>query len=105
LFNDQEKALISQFANVAARVTNPVRGGQNFSNTASALSNIVQKVGETLLTGTKGQAFLSRIFPSVYEGLMIGPAAQAAKGGLPLRQLPPGIAGGAGGGMAFEGAQ
>ena len=105
LFDEKERALIMQFSNVAARVTNPVRGGQNFSNTASALSNIVQKVGESLLTGTKGQAFLSRIFPSVYEGLMIGPAAQAAKGGLPLRQLPPGVAGGVGGGMAFEGAQ
>lgn len=93
LFDDSEKAVISQFANVAARLTNPVKGGSNFSNTAVGLSNIVQKVGETLLTGQKGQAFLSRIFPNVYEGIMIGPAASAARGGLPLKQLPPGISG------------
>lgn len=105
LFDDKERALISQFANVSARVTNPVRGGQNFSNTASALSNIVQKIGEALFVGQKGQAFLSRIFPGVYEGLMIGPAATAAKGGVPLRQIPPGVTGGVGGGLAFEGAQ
>lgn len=105
LYDEGERALISQWANVAARLTNPVRGGQNFSNTASAAANIFQKIGEALFVGTKGQAFLSRIFPSVYEGLMIGPAAQAAKGGLPLKQLSPGVSGGIGGGLTFEGAQ
>jgi hypothetical protein len=94
LFDDEERKLITQFANVAAKVTNPVKGGANFSNTSTALSGMVQSLFGSLFMGEKGKALLSRIFPMAYEGLQMGPAHMAAAGRVPLRQIAPGVAGG-----------
>lgn len=102
LFTEPERKLINQFANVAARATTPVKGGANFSNTAVGLSRIVQGLGNSLFMGPKGQAILSRIFPNIYEGLQLGPAAAAAGGGLARKQIPSGIMGGIGATAATE---
>lgn len=50
LFSNQELALLHQFRNVASRVTTPVRGGDNTSNTAVAGANIVQNLLGRLFT-------------------------------------------------------
>lgn len=96
LFNESERKLINQFANVAARATTPVKGGANFSNTAVGLSRIAQGLNNALFMGPKGKAIISRIFPNIYEGLQLGPAAVSAAGGLARKQIPAGIMGGIG---------
>lgn len=94
LFGEGERRLINQFANVAARATNPVKGGANFSNTSVGMSRLVQSLSDALFMGSKGRALLSRIFPAGYEGVQMGKAAQAARGRLPLKELPAGTIGG-----------
>jgi hypothetical protein len=94
LFDEGERKLINQFANVAARATNPVKGGANTSNTAVGAYRIVQSIGNALFMGEKGRAVLSRVFSGGYEGLQMGRAAQAASGRLPLREIPSGVVGG-----------
>lgn len=96
LFDSRERGLITQFSNVAARATNPVRGGANFSNTAVGISRLVQSIGDALFMGEKGRALLSRILPSAYERVQMAPAAAAAAGRIPTRQIPPGMTGSAG---------
>lgn len=96
LFNKEERRLITMFVHVAKRATVPVEGGKNFSNTSSGVASLVRGLSKTLFMGEKGQAILSRVFPGVYEGMMLGPAYKATRGAVPLRQLPPGTVGGAG---------
>lgn len=97
LFTDGERRLVSQFATVAARVTNAVRGGANFSNTASAMANIAQQVGGRL--GTRVAAFLAGLplAGPVMQGTRAAQALSAAGGRVtPVR--PP-----TGGGAALLG--
>lgn len=44
LFSGEERQLISQFATTAAKATGKVRGGDNFSNTTVAASNMFQRL-------------------------------------------------------------
>jgi len=63
LFNESERNLITQFFRTAERITNPVRGGRNYSGTSQGLANIVRNLNDTLFVGPKGKAWLSRVFP------------------------------------------
>ncbi len=87
LFNEGERRLISQFANVAARATNPVRGGQNFSNTTAAASMLGQSVMQMLgprvmtwMTNTPG-------LMTLLGGINAVRASRFATG-VPVTQLP-----------------
>ncbi len=97
LFSGEEKKLISQFANVAARATNPVKGGANFSNTTPAMANMMQRLSGFLAFGERGRALLSRIFPAGYDALQAGQAYKATRGMVPKRQIPVGRLGAIGG--------
>lgn len=90
LFSREEKNLISQFAGVAARATNPVKGGANFSNTTPAMANLMQRISGFLAFGERGRSLLSRIFPAGYDAVQAGQAYKATRGALPLRQIPAG---------------
>lgn len=87
LFTEPERRLIGQFATVAAQVTNPVRGGQNFSNTAPAMANIVSRLGSVF--GNRVATVLANI--PLVGPLMQGASAVRAAGaaaGQPQRYLP-----------------
>lgn len=61
LFNDSERRIIGQFAADASAATTPVRGGQNFSNTTSALANLIGRFFNSPRIGNllkEGQLFL-----------------------------------------------
>lgn len=79
IFSAKERGLITQFSNVAARITNPVKGGQNFSNTASALTSVAQK-----LAGRLGPV-VGKWFMQTKAGnaINIVKASEAAKGIIP----------------------
>lgn len=96
LFSTEESKLIAQFARVAARATNPAKGGANNSNTGPALANTLQRVSGFLAFGEKGRALLSRIFPAGYDAIQAGQAYKTARGVLPKRQMPVGLSGGLG---------
>lgn len=59
LFNDQERALISQFARVAQRTTVNVAGGNNSSNTGAAVAQSVRRMFASAFMGPKMAAFMS----------------------------------------------
>lgn len=61
LFSPDEQKLLNQFANVAARVTGRVPGGDNPSGTAVAVSNIVQKMAGASFAGSKLGALLQQL--------------------------------------------
>lgn len=112
LFNDSERALITQFFKVAERITNPVRGGRAWSGTPQGLADIVKQMNNALFVGEKGQAVLSRIFPRVFEFVQDSVQSQrigATMSGnprtvLPLRQpVPEGAMGAAGAVTGREG--
>lgn len=99
LFDPEEQALISRFVHVAATVTNPVKGGANFSNTAVGLSNIVQKLSEGVLTGDKGRMLIGWMVRALQ-----GSTSAAVRGRPTPIMMPagtvPGVAAGAGYGVA-----
>lgn len=96
LFDEGERKTISQFADVAARTTNPVKGGQNFSNTTSAQANIIQRMWGALFTGEQGKAFLGLVMPRLFSGLQGIRAAGATDAAPAAMRLAPGATGGAG---------
>lgn len=97
LFTGDEIKLINQFAAVAARTTNPVKGGANSSNTTPALARLVQSVLGPVFNGSvRIQTLLSNAFPGVVGGLQAGRVGGRAAGVLPLRQVPGGVVGGVG---------
>lgn len=61
LFNDSERNLISQFAEVARRTTTPVRGGANFSNTSAAQTQVVKRLFMSTFMGPRMAAFLENV--------------------------------------------
>jgi len=61
LFGEQERKLIDTFAEVAARTTGKVAGGDNPSGTAVALSNIAQKLARLPMFGEKAALLLQPI--------------------------------------------
>jgi hypothetical protein len=88
-FGDEERKLISQFAKEAAEATGKVRGGDNFSNTTVALSNLVQRL-RMLPFGEKMAAFISGVpgAGQVYGGAMTMKTIGATNAKVPLRQAP-----------------
>lgn len=71
LFTPDERKLITQFANTASLVTQPVRGGQNFSNTTAAAAQAAQKL--LGMFGPKVGALLKGFLP------LARPAANAVR--------------------------
>jgi hypothetical protein len=97
LFNPEELKTINQFANVAARTTNPVKGGANFSNTTPALARLGQSLMGPIFNGSvKVQTLMASVFPGIVGGAQGIRTAVRAGAGIPLRQIPTGIVGGAG---------
>lgn len=96
LFSPRERSLIDQFAQVAARTTNPVKGGSNPSGTGPAIANMIQRFANAALLGEKGAAFLSRLpgFGGVYDFVQTGRVGINAYQPVPARQLPAGLVGG-----------
>lgn len=93
MFSPEERKLITQFANTAARVTGKVKGGDNPSNTSVGLSNIVQKIGSRLLLGEKGRAWLSMIPGPGYSIVQMVRGSKAATGSLPNKLPKAGVFG------------
>lgn len=61
LFDERERKLVDTFAEVAARTTGKVAGGDQPSGTTIAISNIVQKLSKLPLFGDKAAMLLSPI--------------------------------------------
>lgn len=61
LFDRRERALISQFAQVARRVTTPVSGGSNASNTSAGMAQMVRRLWLSSFMGPKMAAFLEGV--------------------------------------------
>ena len=61
LFSREEVSLINQFARVANRVTTPVKGGQNFSNTSAALTQTVRKMFTSAFMGPRAAAIFDSL--------------------------------------------
>jgi hypothetical protein len=97
LFSPKERSLIDQFAQVATRTTNPVKGGSNPSGTGAAMANMMQRFMNAALLGEKGAAFLGRLpgFGGVYDFVQTGRIGVNAYSPVPAAQLPAGLAGGA----------
>lgn len=96
LFDEKERKLIDTFAEVAARVTGKVAGGDNPSGTTIALANAVQKLGTMAFLGPKAQLLLQPVVGAAVKfkgGQNIGKALAQ-----PLRQkqLPQGVVSGVG---------
>lgn len=96
LFDERERKLIDTFAEVAARVTGKVAGGDNPSGTTIALANAVQKLGTMAFLGPKAQLLLQPVVGAAVKfkgGQNIGKALAQ-----PLRQkqLPQGLVSGVG---------
>lgn len=92
LFKPEEKATIDQFAALSARVTSPVKGGDNPSNTALALGAL-KKLGGFAFTVGKMTPFVHQAFGVIEEAAQRSAAARAMKptprrSPLPMRQLP-----------------
>lgn len=58
LFTEQERNLISQFANIARRTTTAVKGGANTSNTSAGAAQIVRRLFASAFMGPKMAAML-----------------------------------------------
>lgn len=58
LFTEQERNLISQFANIARRTTTAVKGGANTSNTSAGAAQIVRRLFASAFMGPRMAAFL-----------------------------------------------
>jgi hypothetical protein len=84
LFTQQEKGLIDQFANVSARVTNPVAGGSNPSGTSYAIFDMLKRIP---FIGQRTSRYL-------LEGQGASQAARANSA--PTREIPAGYLGAAG---------
>ena len=90
LFTPQERSLISQFGRVAARLTNPVKGGSNPSGTANALANIMQNMTGSL--GSILSRYLGRM--TMLSGPIRAAQAVAATQAAPaVGAIAPGIGG------------
>lgn len=72
LFSEQERAQIDRFASLAARVTNPVKGGDNPSNTAVAAMRLLGN-----LRFLRGLPFVKEFATEVEAQVSLG-AARAA---------------------------
>jgi hypothetical protein len=61
LFTEQERNLISQFANIARRVTTNVKGGANNSNTSAGVAQVMRRLFASAFMGPKMAAFLEAV--------------------------------------------
>ena len=61
LFTEQERNLISQFANIARRVTTNVKGGANNSNTSAGVAQIMRRLFASAFMGPKMAALLEAV--------------------------------------------
>jgi hypothetical protein len=96
MFTDQELSLMQSFKRTLARVTIPVKGGANFSNTTPALMNVMQTMLSTLFF-TEGAAARWMAIPlvkAVYQGGAAVKAIPVAAGRLQKRGIPGGVTGG-----------
>lgn len=89
MFSDDERKLIAQFGDVAARVTGKVAGGDNYSNTAFTAMNMMSRLFKSF-GGEKMARFLSGI-PGV--NTFMEQAVNPARAGAMFsgRALPPRI--------------
>lgn len=90
LFSEQERRTIQDFANVAAKATNRVAGGDNPSNSAFAAANLMSRMFDlpfmkdrfwTLLRTTPAARNLMNMTETQR-------AVAATRGGIPERQIP-----------------
>ncbi len=91
LFTNDELALMQQFKRVTARATGVVKGGDNFSNTTVALSNMVQNlVGRIFTSQTSAMRMIAiPLVRSLYQAGMglravAAQTPRAAAGGAPF---------------------
>lgn len=77
LYTPDEIATINRFASVAERVTNPIKGGDNSSNTAVAA---MKAMGGFLGSLTKGFFVTQPIIKQIEEAVARGAAKSAMKG-------------------------
>lgn len=111
LFSEPEANLIGNFWRTAARVTNPVRGGRNFSGTSQGLADIMKRMYDGLFIGEKGKSVLSRLLPKVHgyaqDAVQTRRIAESVSGRasvVPLRQaVPDGVVGSVGAQAGREG--
>lgn len=61
LFTDEERRLVTQFANVARRMTTNVAGGNNTSNTGAAVAQATRRLFTSAVFGPKIAAFLEGV--------------------------------------------
>ena len=93
LFTDEERGLISRFATMSSRITSPVRGGDNPSNTAIAAKRLLGQIGSQAFAVGKLVPFVNVTLVEL-ERMASAAAARAStrptprRRGVPLRQLP-----------------
>lgn len=98
LFSKSDKQLVDQFARTAAMVTNPVKGGANFSNTGAAIAGDAKRLVTRGLFGPRAAQYFANL-PGV-GGLLGeargGAAALRATTPIPRWQPDPGVVQGMG---------
>lgn len=87
LFSPEELGLISQFGRVARRITTPVEGGKNFSNTGAAITSAVKRLWLSSFMGPRLSAFIDMLPVKHLGGEMR--AARAMAGELQRGVTPP----------------
>lgn len=93
MFSAEERSLIGQFADVAAFVTNPAKGGANFSNTTPAAVNVLSRIANASFLGPEGKAWLSIIAAPAYRTVQ-GMRAIGRTDAVPtVGQIGPGVTG------------
>jgi len=94
LFTPDERKTIDQFAAISSRVTSPVKGGDNPSNTAFALKALKSLGGATFMIGKMApfvhQAFdaLERAGQGAAAKAALKPIPRKAPRIIPLKQIP-----------------
>jgi hypothetical protein len=96
LFDDRERRLIDTFAEVSARVTGKVAGGDNPSGTTVALSQIVQKLSTLSMFGPKAAALLTPVVGAAVKFQAGRNVARSLSEPLKTKQLPKGLVSGVG---------
>ena len=92
LFTPEERATIDRFAGVAARVTNPVRGGDNPSNTsvgAQALAGAVGAIKRLPFMALKAVPFVDHVADALQNAQRVGAVKAATIGAAPQMFTPP----------------
>lgn len=102
MFTDEERDLITKFADVAQAATTTVKGGANTSNSAIAAKRMLDKVGQfmsvgggagggALVGGVPGAAMgamFGSLLKDVREFLAVGKARKLTERALPARKDP-----------------